>query len=117
LGKKKKTLVFFLQKGCVYCSASAPFYRQLIADANDQKVSLVAVLPNSSDDARQYLQSLALPIENIQTGPLTAFKVNGTPSVLFVDNHGTVRRAWFGNAPDHESEMRKELLSLFTAND
>jgi peroxiredoxin len=115
--KNNKTLVFFLQKGCHFCAASAPFYRQLIADANDKKVSLIAVLPNPADDARQYLQSLDLPIENIQTGPLNNYKINGTPSVVFVDRQGTVRNVWFGANPQREQEMRETLDNLFASND
>lgn len=111
--RNKKSLVFFLQKGCVYCTSSAPFYRQLIADATSKNVKLVAILPNSSDDARQYLQSLELSIKNIQTGSLASYKVNGTPTVLFVDRYGIVRSVWFGAAPEREKEMRERLAQLF----
>jgi thioredoxin-related protein len=111
--QNKKTLVFFLQKGCHYCSESAPFYRQLIASAESKNVKLLAIFPNTADDARQYLQSLDLRIENLQTGPLTSYKVNGTPTVLFVDHHGIVRNVWFGAAPEREQEIRNRLGKLF----
>jgi thioredoxin-related protein len=114
--QNKKSLVFFLQKGCHYCSSSAPFYRQLIADATSKNVKSLAILPNSADDARQYLQSLELPIENLQTGSLASYKVNGTPTVLFVDRHGIVRSVWFGAAPEREKEMRDRLDQLFEAD-
>jgi peroxiredoxin len=115
--RNQKSLVFFLQKGCHYCASSAPFYRQLIADATNKNVKSLAILPNSADDARQYLQSLELPIENLQTGSLASYKINGTPTVLFVDRHGIVRSVWFGAAPEQEKEMRDRLDQLFAADD
>jgi thioredoxin-related protein len=115
--QNNKSLVFFLQKGCVYCAASAPFYRQLIAEANIKHVKSLAILPNSMEDARQYLKSLDLPIENIQIGSLTAYKVNGTPTLLFVDRHGTVRNAWFGTPSEREGEVRKRLAEFVDSDD
>lgn len=107
--QNKKSLVFFLQKGCHYCADSAPFYRQLIAAAAKKNVKSLAILPNSADDARQYLKSLELPIDNLATGSLASYKVNGTPTVLFVDRNGIVRSVWFGAAPEREKEMRDRL--------
>ena len=75
----------------------------------------VAILPNPDDEARKYLQYLELPIENIQTGSLSAYKISGTPTVLFVDNQGIVRSAWFGAQTDREKEMRDKLVELFDA--
>ena len=112
--QNKKSLVFFLKKDCPYCTSSAPLYRQLIADASKRNVKCVAVLPNSSEDARKYIQYLELPIENIQTGlPLAPYKISGTPTVLFVDHEGIVRSAWIGAQPDREKEMRDKLVALF----
>lgn len=114
--QNKKSLVFFLKKDCVYCTSSAPFYRQLIEGASKRNVTSLAILPNSVDEARKYLQYLELPIENIQTGlPLSSYKISGTPTVLFVDNQGIVRSAWFGAQPEREKEMRDRLVELFEA--
>jgi len=114
--QNQKSLVFFLKKDCPYCTTSAPFYRQLIEDASKRNVKCVAILPNSADEARKYLQYLELPIENIQTGSLSSYKISGTPTVLFVDNEGIVRSAWFGAAPEREQEMRSKLDQLFEAD-
>jgi F plasmid transfer operon protein len=114
--RNRKSLVFFLQKGCHYCTESAPFYRQLIADAARKNISSLAILPNSADDSRQYLQSLGLPIENVQTGPLASFKVNGTPTVMLVNQQGIVMSVWFGAAPEREKEIRDKLDHLFDAD-
>ena len=113
--QNKKSLVFFLKKDCPYCTSSAPFYRQLIEEASKRNVKSVAILPNSADEARKYLQYLELPIENVQTGTLAAYKISGTPTVLFVDDGGIVRSAWFGAATEREKEMRDKLVELFDA--
>jgi len=111
--QNQKSLVFFLKKDCPYCTTSAPFYRQLIEDASKRNVKRLAILPNSADEARKYLQYLELPIENIQTGPLSSYKISGTPTVLFVDSQGIVRSVWFGAQTGREKEMRDKLVELF----
>ena len=113
--QNKKSLVFFLKKDCPYCTSSAPFYRQLLEEASKRNVKSLAILPNSVDEARKYLQYLELPIENVQTGLLASYKISGTPTVLFVDSQGIVRSAWFGAAPEREKEMPDQLVALFDA--
>ena len=109
----KKTLVFFLMKDCVYCAASARFYRELIDEASKRNVKSLAVFPNSIEEARKYIQYLDLPIQDIQTGSLADYKISGTPTLLFIDRRGTVRGACFGAAPEKEKEMRDNLVRLF----
>lgn len=75
----------------------------------------VAILPNSVEEGRQYVKSLSLPIDNVQTGSFPSYKIPGTPSVLFVDHQGIVRSVWIGAVPGQEQEMRDELVALFDA--
>ena len=111
--QNKKSLVFFLKKDCPYCTSSAGLYRQLVEDATKRNVKCIAVFPNTPEEARKYLQYIELPIENVYTGPLGASKINGTPTVLFVDEGGIVRSVWIGAQTDREREMRDKLLTLF----
>jgi hypothetical protein len=113
--QNEKTVVFFLMKDCKYCESSAPLYRQLIEEASKRNVKRLAILPNSVEEGRKYIQYLGLPIENVQTGSLLSYKIPGTPSVLFVDSQGTVRSVWIGAVPGREKEMRDELVALFDA--
>lgn len=110
--QNKKSLVFFLKKDCIYCDAVAPSYRQLISEAEKAKVELIAILPNPVDVGREYVKSLDLPVENVQTGVLASYKIPGTPSVLVVDAEGIVRGVWIGAEPGREKEMLPKLLSL-----
>lgn len=113
--QNKKSLVFFLKKDCVFCTRSAPFYRQLIGEASKRNVKTLAILPDSDREAREYVKSLELPIDTVQTGSLASYKISGTPTVLFVDRQGIVRNVWFGAAPEREQEMRDKLMKLFEA--
>jgi thioredoxin-related protein len=114
-GQNKKSLVFFLAKDCIYCEKSAPFYRQLIGEASKRNVKWLAVLPQPVEEGRRYLQSLDLPIDNVQTGLLSSYKVRATPTVLFVDKEGIVKGVWVGASPAREKEMRDRLVALFDA--
>ena len=113
--QNEKTLILFLIKDCRYCESSAPFYRQLIADASERNVKVLAILPNSLKEAREYVQFLELPIDNVQTGSLTSYKIPGAPSVLFVDKQGIVKSVWLGAASGREQEIREHLVALFQA--
>lgn len=113
--QNQKSLVFFLKKDCSFCTSSAPFYRQLLAEASKRNVKSLAILPDSDREAREYVKSLDLRIDTVQTGSLASYKISGTPTVLFVDRQGIVRNVWFGAAPEREKEMRDKLFELFQA--
>ena len=110
--QNKKSLIFFLKKDCIYCDAVAPSYQQLIGEAEKANVKLIAILPNPVQVGREYVQSLGLLIENVQTGVLASYKIPGTPSVLMVDAEGIVRGIWIGAEPGREKEMLAKLVSL-----
>lgn len=111
-GKNKQTLVFFLRKDCVYCETSAPLYRQLIDDATQRNVKLLAILPNSAEESRQYVQTLGLPIQDLYSSPLSDYNIPGTPTLLFVDGQGITKGAWVGASTGHEKEMRGQVIAL-----
>lgn len=110
--QNKKTLVFFLKKDCSFCNTIAPAYRELISDAQKVNVKLIAILPSSVDEGRQYVQSLGLSIDDVQMGSLSSYKIPGTPSVLVVDGEGTVRGVWIGAERGRDRQMREKLVSL-----
>jgi thiol-disulfide isomerase/thioredoxin len=113
----KNNLVFFLRKDCKYCRSIAPLYRQLIQDtANQKNIRLLAVLPDSKEEAKQYLQSVDLPIDDVLSSPLAVFQISWTPSVLLLDDQGIVKGAWIGADPSLQKQMRSEILALVDAN-
>jgi thioredoxin-related protein len=110
--QNKKSLVFFLNKDCQFCTSSAPFYRQLKEEALKQNVKSLAVFPHSTEEAKAYLESLQLSIDEIHSSPLAPYKIPGTPTVLFVNSNGTVEKGWFGDVSGREKQIREEFLTL-----
>jgi Redoxin len=105
------TLIVALQKGCHFCSESAPFYQRLVNDTKDKTgVKIVAVLPQPFDDARQYLDSIKVPIADVKQEQLSTFGVKGTPTLILVDAHGVVTDSWVGRLPpERETEVITKL--------
>lgn len=109
--QSETTLVLALKKGCHFCTESAGFYQKLAQQTVGQKsVHLVAVLPDSLEDAKQYLDSLKVPIGDIKQSSLPGMGVNGTPTLILVDSKGVVQQSWVGRLPsDRETEVIKSL--------
>lgn len=97
--KNHKTVVLALQKGCHFCTESAPFYKQLVEAATLKGVKIVAVLPQSGKDAQDYLTSIAVPISEIRQSALNSLNVSGTPTLILVDDKGQVAASWVGKLP------------------
>lgn len=52
-----KTIVLALSTTCGYCNASADSYRRLVPDPRTERLSVVAVFPQSVAEAEKYLSS------------------------------------------------------------
>jgi len=105
------TLVVALQKGCHFCSESAPFYQRLVNDTKDKNgLKIVAVLPQTIDEGKQYLDTLKVPIADVKQAPLSTFGVSGTPTLILVDGKGQVVNSWVGRLPpDAEADVMGKL--------
>lgn len=108
--RSKQNLVLALSTGCHFCTDSADFYQRLIPSASKGGVRVLAVLPQPVSDSRSYLARLGVSISEIVQSPLSTIEVSGTPTLLIVDNHGKIQKAWVGKlAPEQE---RKVLAGL-----
>src|SRR6202044_401626 len=90
-----RTLLLALQTNCHFCTESAPFFRRLAA-ASVGNARTVAVLPQSPDAAKQYLDGLGVRVDEIKQASLPGIGVTGTPTLMLVDSSGFVRGAWTG---------------------
>lgn len=106
-----QTLLLVLKKGCRYCAESAPFYQRLIRETSAKSpVHLVAVLPHEVNEAKQYLGSLSVPIDEVRQSELDALKVQGTPTLILVNEKGEVVESWVGKLPaEQETEVLKRI--------
>src|SRR5690348_2533094 len=108
--KSEENLVLFLSTGCHFCSESAEFYRRLIPTATSRQIPVLAVLPQSESEGRSYLQLLGVPVPAVMQGSLSSVNVSGTPTILLLDRHGKLRKAWVGKlSVDEEQQVLASL--------
>lgn len=106
-----QTLLLVLQRGCRFCSESAPFYQRLVRDVgNNGNIRLVAVLPQEITEGKQYLQDLGVSINEVKQALPSSLGVRGTPTLLLVNDAGIVTETWNGKLPaEKESEVLNRL--------
>jgi hypothetical protein len=108
--RSNQNLVLALSTGCHFCSESADFYRRLVPSAVRDGTRVLAVLPQPISDGRSYLETLGITASEVVQSPLNAVDVSGTPTLLLVDGHGRIRKAWVGKlAPDQEQQVIASL--------
>jgi thioredoxin-related protein len=109
--KSDQHVVLVLQKGCHFCAESAPFYQRLIREtAGRNDLQLIATLPQSVEESRQYLGEMGLSISEVKQAAPSSVGAPGTPTLLLVDASGAVTGAWVGKLPpDKEAEVLRQL--------
>lgn len=96
-----RTLVLALSTGCRFCTESAPFYQRLAAEAARRGgARLIAVVPQTSEEGRKYLEKLGVAVDDVRQLPLNTFGVSGTPTLILVDEGGVAKRVWVGKLPE-----------------
>jgi len=110
--KSNRTLLLVLQSGCHFCSESASFYQRLVREtAQASGVHLVAVLPQDVAEGTKYLNSLGVSIQDVRQAQLDSLRVEGTPTLILVDDKGVVTKSWVGKlSGDSEAEVLDQLL-------
>jgi len=107
--RNRQTLLLLLQKGCHYCTDSAPFYQQLIRE-NSSGTRIIAVLPQEISISQSYLKGLGVFVDEIKQAPLSSFDIKGTPTLVLVNHRGVVTKTWIGQLPvDKELEVLGRL--------
>jgi len=100
----ERTLVLALRNGCHFCEASMPFYRRLakLEQSSQLGVHLIAVFPDDPAIVRQVVETQQLTIEVVAGFELGQVKVQGTPTLMLVDDQGRVSKVWMGELPAAE---------------
>lgn len=105
-----KTVLLVLQKGCRYCTDSAPFYKRLIEHVKGKNIKIVAALPQTREDAVSYLNELGLAGLEIKQAELPSLSVGGTPTLILVNNQGEISNFWVGQLTrEKEAEVLEKL--------
>jgi len=112
--KNGQTLLLVMDTECKYCTASAPFYQQLVREsARNRRVQLIATFPQEISKSKQYLNNLNVPIEEVRQSSLNALGVKGTPTLILVNNKAEVLRSWPGQlSPEAEKEVLVKIGSV-----
>jgi thioredoxin-related protein len=106
----QKTMLLVMQKGCHFCTESMPFYKTLVEKSKEKGIKLVAVLPNSREESVQYLKENGVEIQEIKQAELDSVNVQGTPTLIMIDEKGEVVNSWIGRLPVlKEAEVIRNL--------
>ncbi len=111
--RNRRTLVAVLSTTCRFCTESASLYQQIAAERSKRDdVKTIALFPQPVADAQQYLNQLGVTVDEIKQVEPSAVNARGTPTLLLVDETGTVKRVWVGKLPpDKEAEVLTQLRS------
>jgi hypothetical protein len=113
-GGSRKTLVIAVRYGCHYCEASQPFYGSLIKDAKDippTNLRIVFVAPDDMKMAMHAVPSTVTP-DLVRANVLFPTWIEGTPTVVAVDEKGTIVRIWQGLlGPSQQDEVLQWMKS------
>lgn len=99
-----RTLVLALQKGCRYCTESAPFFKRLKEEVKGKNIKLVAALPGQVEESRSYLREIGLSDLEVRQSSLDNLQVAGTPTIILVNDKGEVVNYWVGKLPNSKEE-------------
>ncbi|HEX8197573.1 MAG TPA: hypothetical protein VF571_15365 [Pyrinomonadaceae bacterium] len=110
--EQSKTLIVALDINCRFCNESAPFYKHLIETLKGKNVKLIAVLPSDIQESRTHLNKLGLVDIEVKQAALDDLQVNGTPTLLLVNDKGEVTNYWVGKLPlNKQAEVINKITS------
>lgn len=103
-----RTVVLAVASTCPYCTASAPFYQRMERERGQTR--LVIFTPEPADVARQYLSGLGVSFDEVRQVPLNSVGIRGTPTLIVVDDTGSIVNSWVGKLrPAQEDEVLAQL--------
>ncbi len=108
-GQQSKTLVLAISTNCHFCRDSEPFYKDLVARSQG-RVKIVAVLPESLDEAEPYIRRTIAPSIQVVSSRLDSIGVTGTPTLMLIDSSGKVQQAWVGKLDDKGRQQVQSLV-------
>lgn len=109
--KNGYTLLLVLSKDCRFCAESIPFYQKISQEfSQNDKVKLVAVFPEDTASAKEYLQSNNITVSEVYQATPPAIGVRGTPTLLLINEKGEVMENWLGKLPESDEKKVFERL-------
>jgi thioredoxin-related protein len=109
------TLVLALSKNCSFCQESVGFYQKLTAlkNSSPQGLRLVAVLPQSKEEATSYLKEQKIEVDEVVSMDVTKLGLRGTPTLMLLDGQNKLEEFWIGKLnSSQESEVIERLKKV-----
>jgi hypothetical protein len=107
---KNRTLLLMLSTTCHFCSESAGFYNQIVAETRSKgRIGLIAVFPQDIISATNYLDKIGVPLHLVHQASFVALGVPGTPTLILVSNKGIVENVWTGSL---SVEKQREVMDI-----
>ena len=108
-----RTLLFVLSSRCRFCTASLPFYKDLLVRSEQrQRTRMIAVGNEKASVLSEYLGGAGLAFDTvIALREDVALKTRGTPTLILVDRNGVVRGFWEGLL---SAEREKDVLKAIS---
>lgn len=109
-----QTLLVVMNVTCNFCTESIPFYNQLAKLNNDGKnrTRLLAVFPNNEIEVNEYARQNQLQLDSAAAVDLGSISVNGTPTLILVNEEGKILDFWIGAIPKNIENRVIESIKL-----
>lgn len=111
--KHDYTLLLALEKGCIYCIKSMPFYRRLSMLEQSQQITvhLLAIFPDDPLSVKNTLSAEHLNMDTIPNIVLKSVNIFATPTLVLLDHSGHIMNSWEGQLPsEFESQVINEVM-------
>lgn len=97
-----RTLIIWLDSSCGACTASMPFYRQLLARV--RRTRIVVMGRESVASLSDYLSMYRVEPDRIVSMPNRAAKFRGTPTLMVVGPDSVIESVWYGRRQSAKEE-------------
>lgn len=109
---ERTNVLLVLMKGCRFCEASAPFYKDRLARTDNQRHRIVAIFPDEAKEAPAYISKLGLAGLDVFYSSLRDINVSGTPTIIVTDGSGLIVASWVGQLSKEQEQEVIDLLAL-----
>lgn len=107
---KGKLLLIALQSGCRFCKESIPLYKDLLSESNSINAKIVFVFSEPLSNAKAYIAEHGLTGAEYRQADFGSIHVEGTPTVILVDDQNRVMNYWIGKLQTGEiADLDKAL--------
>jgi len=102
-----KTLLLVLSVKCPHCENEVPFYERLLALKQHGQIGaqILAYFPfDSGPQVNEGFSRRLVALHKFSGTEMEFMRVEGTPTILIVDQNGIVKSKWVGELSDSEKE-------------